>query len=180
VRALVFDNSPLSHFTRAGELGTLDVLTEGRRRCVVREVVAELESGLANYPELSVVLEAGWLEHVEVAAPDAATPDEIQLFAIYADRLVSGDRHVGEAATLAWAEAHAAVAVIDDRAGRRHGLERGLEVVGSLNLIADSCRTGQLSEDAAARLVDALRESHAYLPCDGASFVEWARSEGLF
>lgn len=179
MRALVFDNSPLSHFARAGELPTLEAITDGRRRCVVQEVIAELERGVRSYPALADVLESQWLERVQVAGPDSESPAEIQLFAIYAARLVVGERHLGEAATLAWAESNDAIAVIDERAATRHGRQRGVAVSGSLNLIAEACRSGQLSDEAACQLVDSLRTVHAYLPCDGASFLDWARREGL-
>lgn len=69
--------------------------------------------------------------------------------------------------------------VIDDRAATLHGRERAVEVVGSLKLIAEACRSGGITDQAACNLVDSLRDAEAYLPCDGASFLNWAREEGL-
>jgi len=46
---------------------------------------------------------------------------------------LTGD--VDEAATLAWAETHGAVAIVDDRAARNVARHRGVTVHGSLWLI---------------------------------------------
>lgn len=171
---LVFDNSPLSHFARAGKLATLEAIASDYDCFVTQAVLDEIAAGAAEHAALGDVAGLGWLEMVRV---DGLA--ELQAFAEYANRLGSGMRDVGEASTLAWAETNKAIAIVDERAGSRHGLERGVEVHGTLWLIAGGFRTGRLSEAECASLVDTLRDSEAWFPCDGAGFFAWARSEGL-
>jgi hypothetical protein len=46
-------------------------------------------------------------------------------------------------------------------------------------LVSSGCRSGQLDQAAAEELVDALIGTGMWLPCTGATFLEWARREGL-
>jgi predicted nucleic acid-binding protein len=101
------------------------------------------------------------------------------VFAQYVRLLGSGARDIGEAATLAWAEVHGATAVLDDAAARRAGKERGVDVHGTLWLVANGLRSSLLTEDQAISLVDALRLAEAWLPCDGRGFLDWCRRERL-
>lgn len=171
---LVFDNSPLSHFARAHELGALEALTASHDRVVTQAVVDEIDQGSAEHPELGEVPGLGWLRVVRV---DGLA--ELQAFAEYASRLGSGERDIGEASTLAWAEVHGATAIVDERAGTRQARERGIDVHGTLWLIAHGYRVGSLPEDRCRQLVDALRDTEAWFPCDGDAFLAWARQEGL-
>lgn len=98
---LVFDAFPLSQFARAGRLDTLERLTAGHGRIVTRAVLDEIRNGVAKYETLAA-MKLPWLEHVAVDSLE-----ELRAFAIYAARLGSGERNVGEATTLAWAEAPA-------------------------------------------------------------------------
>ena len=80
-------------------------------------MLGELATGTATYPSLQDAIDAEWLEHVRVDGLP-----ELAVFAEYAR--VPGSSlagNVGEAATLAWAETHGAVAIVDDqtRAKRR-------------------------------------------------------------
>jgi len=97
----------------------------------------------------------------------------------YMRRLGSGDRDLGEATVLAWAEVHGAIAVIDERVGTRHGRGRGVDVHGTLWVIAKAIRGGLLSDEQASEIVQALSDADASFPCDGSTFIEWARQEGL-
>jgi hypothetical protein len=45
--------------------------------------------------------------------------------------------------------------------------------------VAEAIRSGEVAEDAAAALVDALKAAGAWLPCDGATFMAWAKEQGL-
>jgi predicted nucleic acid-binding protein len=107
------------------------------------------------------------------------TLEELRLFANYARRLGSGARDIGEAATLAWAEAHGGTAIVDERAGTRHGRERNVDVHGTLWLIAEGVRDGSLDASRCEALVDALQAAEAWFPCSGSDFMEWAQTEGL-
>lgn len=171
---LVFHASPLSHFARAGHLDTLKKLTSHARRITTKAVIGEIARGAERYSELEAVLSADWLEVVPV--DDLAT---LALFAEYARRLGSGPRNVGEASVLAWAEFHSAIAIVDEQVGRDHGRQRSVAVHGVLWLVANGFRAELLDEPAACGLVDALRDTEARFPCDGAGFFEWARTHAL-
>ena len=172
--ALIFDTSPLSHFARAGALATLDELTREYDRHVTQAVWDEIARGAAIHPRLGDVTNASWLAVVRV---DGLA--ELSAFADFARVLGSGDRDVGEAATLAWAQVHAAIAIVDERAGTRRGRERGVEVHGTLWLVAEGRRRGLLTDRRCEELVDALSDTEAWFPCRGAEFVAWARDAGL-
>lgn len=172
--ALVFDSSPLSHFARAGHLDTLRGISSSMRRVTTRAVLGELERGEDRWPELREIRSVDW---IEIVAVDELP--ELALFAEYARRLGSGARDVGEASVLAWAEHHQALAIVDDQVGRAIGLQRGVAVHGTLWLIVNGYRGQLLDEPAARALVDALRDTEARFPCDGAGFFDWARANDL-
>ena len=171
---IVFDNTPLSHFARACRLAELEAITEGHRRVTTEAVRGELEDALAQHPEIDEVLRLPWLEVVSTG-----TLNELRAFAEYARRLGTGVRNVGEASVLAWAEVNAAIAIVDERAATNHGRERRVDVHGSLWLVCEGYRVGQLDQPAAEALVDALRATQIWFPCSGATFFDWARREGL-
>ena len=174
MRRLIFDTSPLSHFARARELDTLATITAAWDRAVTQAVLDELAGGVTYHPVLELVGQQEWLTVVPVD-----TLVELRLFAEYARRLGSGSRDIGEAATLAWAEAHGATAILDERAGTSHGRERNVEVHGTLWLIAEGVRSGVLAPARCEGLVDALRAAEAWFPCTGGEFIEWSQAEGL-
>jgi len=172
---LVFDNTPLSHFARAGRLEVLQKLTAGRRCVMPEEVANELLQGVAEHPALAKVLAADWIEVVELT--EAA---EVVAFARFKGELGGGvDRNNGEAGVLAWTLHNGGVAVIDERAGTRIAQGQGIEVHGTLWLVANAVRDHHLSRDDAERIVDELAATDMALPVDGASFFAWAYAEGL-
>jgi hypothetical protein len=134
----------------------------------------EVRIGETTHPPLADVRDAEWLE---VVACDGLA--ELRVFAHYANVLGSGQRDIGEASVLAWAEVNDGIAVIDERAGARAGQERGVTVHGSLWLIVNGLKVGELSLQEAERLVDRLREAEAWLPCAGAEFFQWAKDRDL-
>lgn len=172
--AIVLDTSPLSHFSRAKHLDTLAALTADYDCFVTRAVIDELDRGTALHPRLSDATRLEWLTVVRV---DGLA--ELQAFAEYARRLGSGGRDIGEASTLAWAETHRAIAILDERAGTRHGKERGVEVHGTLWLVADAVRTDRITAEAAETLIDGLRDVEAWFPRFEDGFVVWAQANGL-
>jgi predicted nucleic acid-binding protein len=174
VTALIFNTSPLSHFALAGRLAMLDRLTAAYRRVVPQAVLDELQAGELAHPPLADVLNADWLE---VVAGDGLA--ELRAFAYYVQVLGAGLRDIGEASVLAWAEVNGGIAVIDERAGRQAAQARGVVVHGTLWLIANGLNVGELLLPEAERLVDQLRTTGARLPCSGAQFFEWAKTQGL-
>ncbi|WP_052397020.1 hypothetical protein [Streptomyces sp. NRRL F-5123] len=174
---LVFDSSPLNYFARSGHLALLEKLVDGRA-CFMTTVVAdELQRGASRHSRLHMVGAQPWLT--------AASDDSLQflrLFAMFHSRLGGSSRDtkdLGEATTLAYAELHHCTAVIDDRAGRNAGIALGVSVSSSLHLICHGLRNGLIAEESACTVVDALRDAEAFFPCDGTTFMGWARSEGL-
>jgi predicted nucleic acid-binding protein len=171
---LAFDSSPLNYIARANQLPFLEKLVADNDCVITRAVEDELLRGAPKHAQLYQVSAQQWIRVV-----DDSSIAFLQLFSEYHTRLGGGDRNVGESATLAYAELHGLTACIDDRAARRHGQERGVPLTGTLELVCRGMRANVVEEAEAARVVDLLRDHEAFLPCDGSTFVDWARAEGL-
>jgi hypothetical protein len=91
----VLDAMCLSHFARAERLDVLRDLLVHKECWTTQVVLEEVRLGVAAHPALRDVLTADWLR---IAQLD--TLDEIGLFAIWAARLGSGKRDLGEASVL--------------------------------------------------------------------------------
>jgi len=175
VTVLVFDNTPLSHFVRAGALSVLESLTSGHRCVAPAEVIKELLSGISQHPALAAAVNLPWIEIVELVEIE-----EIVAFARYKAELGGGvARNNGEAAVLAWASVHGGTTIIDERAGTRAARRDNIAVHGTLWLITNAFRYGKLTKPAAMRMVDQLAATDMALPTDGAGFIAWAHEEGL-
>lgn len=83
---LVFDNTPLSHFARAGRLDTLEKLVAPYRCVTPAEVTNEIHNGLTVHPGLAKVLAAQWIEVIELVEVE-----EVVAFARYKAEL-GGER----------------------------------------------------------------------------------------
>lgn len=170
----VLDAMCLIHFGRAERLDVLRDLLVGKECWTTQVVLEELHQGSAAHPELADVDTGDWLR---VAPLD--TVEEITLFALWAGRVGSGDRDRGEASVFALAELRSATAITDDQEAVRVARFHGLDVHGTIWLLAGACRDGKLSEPAAVNLIDALRATGLRLPCTGAEFPGYARQHGL-
>lgn len=171
---LAFDSSPLNYFARSNQLSTLGKLVTGNTCVITRAVDDEILKGASKYAQLYQVSAQAWITVV-----DESSIEFLKLFSEYHSRLGGGGRNIGEATTLAYAELHGMTAFIDDRVGRRHGRERGVAVTGTLELLCQSIRSHVMEESEAVSVIDLLRDHEAFLPCDGAGFIGWARAEGL-
>jgi predicted nucleic acid-binding protein len=172
---LIFDNTPLSHFARAGWMSALAKLVAPYRCIAPAEVTAEIHRGLEQHPSLATVLSVSWLEIVELREVD-----EVVAFARYKAELGGGtQRHNGEAAVLAWAKVHGGTAIIDERAGTRIAIRDGFDVHGTLWLVANGLRSETITRRGAEQMVDDLAATDMALPIDGAGFFAWAYAEGL-
>jgi predicted nucleic acid-binding protein len=174
LQRLVIDSSPPNYFARSNQLQVLAKLLAGYECFITSAVEEELLQGGPRHAQLYQVTAQPWLTVVNETALSF-----LALFSEYHGRLGGGMRNIGEAATLAYAEFHCITAMVDDRAGRRHGVERGVKVIGSLELLCEGVRDNVLEVAEAAAVVDLLSDHEAYLPCDGSGFFEWARCEGL-
>lgn len=173
-RPLVFDSSVLSCFARAGRLDDLQALTETHRRVVTRAVQDEIEQGIQQHLRLAEVQQCTWLEVVH-----GDSLEELAVFSDYVRLLGCGTRDVGEAATLAWAEVHRAVAILDDQTAANVSRQRGVRLKRTLSLVSTGVQQNRLSEEDAAALVDDLIGGGARFPCDGRHFIAWCREKGL-
>jgi predicted nucleic acid-binding protein len=171
---LAFDSSPLNYFARSNQLPVLSQLVADETCIITRAVEDELLHGASKYAQLYQVSAQKWVRVV-----DDSSIEFLRLFSEYHSRLGGGGRNIGEATTLAYAELYGTIAVVDDRVGCRHGRERGVAVTGTLELLCKGIRGGTLEESDAVSVVDLLRDHEAFLPCDGVTFLDWARSEGL-
>jgi predicted nucleic acid-binding protein len=171
---LVIDATCLSHFARADRLDVLRDLLLGRDCWTTETVLAELAQGIAEYPLLGNVPIQEWLF---VAALDSIA--EIRLYDTWLKRVGSAGRDQGEASVFAAAERHGAIAITDDRKAAKVGRFYGLDVHGTVWLLAGACQVGKPSPAAVGNLVDALRATGHRLPCTGPGFPGYARQHGL-
>lgn len=171
---LVLDATCLSHFARADRLDVLRDLLLGRQCWTTQTVLAELNRGIADYPLLRNVSDQEWLL---VAALDSVA--EIRLYDSWLKRVGSVGRDQGEASVFATAERQGATAISDDRRAAKVGRFYGLDVHGTVWLLAAACLDGKLTPGGAASLIDALRATGHRLPCTGAGFPGYARQHGL-
>jgi predicted nucleic acid-binding protein len=170
----VIDAMCLSHFARAERLDVLRDLLVDKECWTTRVVLEEVRQGVAAHPKLNDVLTVDWLKVSELDSLD-----EIRCFTRWVKRLGSGERDLGEASVFAAAELRSATAVTDDPAAVRVARNYGLDVHGTIWLLANACRDGKLTEPAAGNLVDALRTTELRLPCTGAEFPGYARQYRL-
>jgi predicted nucleic acid-binding protein len=175
MKVLVLDNTPLSHFARAGALAVLEHVTASFRCVIPAEVVQELIRGTVKHPALASAVSLPWAGIVELAEDD-----EVVAFARYKAELGGGlERNNGEAAVLAWASVHGGTVIIDERAGTRAARRDHIDVHGTLWLITNAIRSGKLPTADAAKMIDRLAATDMALPTDGAGFLAWAQQEGL-
>ena len=172
---LVFDNTALSHFARAGRLGVLEKITHGFERAVPEEVLTEIYRGIPDRPALTPITTVDWLDVVKLTEIP-----ELAAFARYKAEFGGGpDRNVGESAVLAWTSIHGGTAIIDERTATRAAQRDNISVHGTMWLVANGFRDGRLQRQDAERIVDELAATEMSLPVDGAGFFAYAFREGL-
>lgn len=170
---LVFDAMCLSHFARAERLDVLRDLLVGAACLTTHVVREEMRAGVHAYPLLQAVLDADWLG---LARLDSL--EEIKCFATWVQRVGSSERDLGEASVFSAAELSGGIAITDDRDAVAVGRAHGLEVHGTLWLLACATQNGKLSEVAAGNIVDALSATGMRLPCTGSTFGPYIRRNG--
>ncbi|MDF5754455.1 DUF3368 domain-containing protein [Spongiactinospora sp. TRM90649] len=173
-RALVFDATCLSHFARAERLDVLRDLLVGEN-CLTTSIIRdELRTGLDKHPLLRHILDADWLgvERLE-------SIEELRSLVAWQQRIGSSQRNLGEASVFCVAETSGAIAITDDREAVAVARSYGLEVHGTVWLLAIACREGKLSEVGAGNIIDALIATGMRLPCDGTGFLSYARRSGI-
>ncbi|MFI9386905.1 hypothetical protein [Kutzneria sp. NPDC052558] len=171
---LVLDAMCLNHFARIDRLDVLRDLLVGDECCTTYVVLDEIRAGVATHPDLQAALELEWISPVRL---ESIT--ELECFVAWADRIGAGEHNVGEASVFAVAELRRATAITDDRTATRVARTFGVEVHGTVWLLARACRDGKLTVTAAGNLVDMLSATGMRLPCTGPEFPSWACQHGL-
>jgi predicted nucleic acid-binding protein len=142
-----------------------------RRRVLTTQVVLqELRKGVAEHPALELVTEGNWLSVAEFDTRATSIR-----FAEWVRRIGAEDRDFEEASVFAIAEEWGGVAITDDRRAVAVVRATGLEVHGTIWLLARACRDGKISEPGAGGLIDALHGTGHRLPCTGTEFSTFAR-----
>lgn len=173
-RDIVVDTGPLSHLAQAGWLSVLRSVAAGRAVVIPDAVEAELRQGVHLKPHLQQVLDAEW-----ITTRSIASDQELASFAHFAARLVVGTRNVGEAAVLAYAMVHGAIAVVDDGAARKAARDFAVALRPTLALLCDAIRDGLLTVRMVSDLADHLLETEYRLPFGPGGFENWADEQGL-
>lgn len=173
-RRLVFDTTCLAHFAKIDRVDVLGcVLIEDV--CTTTEFVrAELRNGARAWPALIRALEAPWL-----GVDQLDTIQALLTFERWTRRIGAGERDMGEASVFAAAELAGGTAITDDRNASQVARNHGLDVHGTLWLLASACKSGKLVEVEATNLIDMLTDSGLRLPCTGSEFPSWARRHHL-
>ncbi|MFI6287279.1 hypothetical protein ACIBCM_21445 [Streptomyces sp. NPDC051018] len=170
---LVWDTSPLLHAIKAGKIDVLGDIARNRWGGARRNVTTQAVISEISHFQLPLA-GSEWLEIVHVD-----DINEIEALVNWM-HLVSGAKsNHGEATVLARAEVHRATAVVDDGDARRIGRGAGLEVWGSLRVIAESVSEGRTTPYAATALVDAMIGTGARYPCAQGQFIDWSKQHGL-
>lgn len=171
---LVLDAMCLNHFARVDRLDVLRDLLIGDTCLTTYVVVDEIGRGIKSYPVLRRAVELEWVQKVTLESII-----ELECFAKWVERIGAGERDLGEASVFAVAELRNAVAITDDQSATRVGRRFGIDVHGTLWLLARSCRGGKLTVTGAGVLIDMLSETGMRLPVTGREFEPWARLRGL-
>ncbi|MHA6618927.1 hypothetical protein [Pseudonocardia sp. DLS-67] len=120
------------------------------------------------------VARPAWAEEVHV---DGLA--EIVAFAAWSQRIVSGPHNRGEAAVIAWAESHSAIAILDDKDARLVAQQLGLDAHGSIWLLCQAINAGTLTARNATAYFDAVTAAGARMPFGQGGFERWTRGQGL-
>jgi predicted nucleic acid-binding protein len=127
----VVNTSPLIALSRAGMIDLLRVA--GDEPVVPAAVVREVGRRDPDDPAVQALRLHEWLIQVD----DAPVPDPVRVLPL----------DPGEVAVISWALAHpGAVAILDDRAARRHALAFGIPLRGTLSLILEAKDQGLLRD----------------------------------
>ncbi|MEU6486354.1 hypothetical protein [Streptomyces sp. NPDC046887] len=172
-KTLIWDTSPILHAIKAGKLDILGDIAQNcggvaRRNVTTQAVISEID-----YFQLPLE-GAGWLEVVHV--DDLR---ELEALVTWMALVAGAKSNHGEATVLTWSQIHGARAVVDDRDAQRIGQQNGLDVCGSLRVVAESVSDGHITEYAGSALVDSMIDSGARYPCQRGQFLPWCKQHGL-
>lgn len=173
----VMDTSVFTHWHRAGHGEILRRLSPSGRVILIPDAVnAEVELARERYSGIPAIAECEWTELVVLDSDEGA----VQL-AIQSDMgAETAAEHAGEAAVIAYAQAHSCTAIIDEREALSQAVERMVEARDSMWIATEALHVlDDIDRDDAERVVDDLLATGMWLPVkSGASLVAWAYREG--
>lgn len=169
-RAFVWDAAALRHVLTVGRADELLDLAAGTAECDGRQVTT------AAVVQQLALLDLALPGRLEVV--DLDQPTELVALARWLDRTGSAGDQRAEATVCAWADAHDAVAVLDDRGARRVATPGGVTANGTLWVLARAVAAGHVAGDVASALVDRLLADGADYPHGPGGFIGWAKSAG--
>jgi predicted nucleic acid-binding protein len=172
--AWVFDTGPLRHFAIQGWLGVLRFLAGERPVYIPDSVERELNHAAEHVSAARAVLDADWIR-----VHRSTSGDFSEAFAYYANRLVVGDKNLGECGVLAMGQIYKCEVVIDDATPRVIAKEKGIRVTATVPLLCDAIRAKQLTTVMVEALADNLLESEYYLPFGPGGFRQHVLENGL-
>jgi predicted nucleic acid-binding protein len=136
-------------------------------------------------PSNARVFDTGPLRHFALQGCDwirihrSADHDFGRAFAHYRDRLVVGDKNVGECGVLAMGEIYHCEVVIDDATPRAIAEEKGIQVTATVPLLCEAIREKQLTMVMVEALADDLLEGEYFLPFGPGGFRQHVLVNGL-
>lgn len=174
--SIVFDTTALIHFARAGRLSELRAAAADDKPVLLAEVERELSRDTRQRASLDEATRAWFKPTVELSEMI-----ELAAFATYKAELGGGaERNVGEAAVLAWVSVNGGTAIIDEVVARNIAGEDGLDVHGSLWLLARSFNEGIHDGATLEGIVGDLLRTGMRLPfSSGLDFFPWGQRVGL-
>lgn len=138
----VTDTGPLIHLTEAG---ALELLSRLDRLYVPQTVIEELEAG---------------------GVPEGLNDLEFDVVTADFDSLADLDLDPGETAALAIAQERGCVLLTDDLDAREQATERGIEVHGSVGVVALGNARGDLDRDEATTIMRTLQRETSLFVTD--------------
>lgn len=172
--AWVFDTGPLRHFAMHGWLGVLRFLAEERPVYIPDSVERELRNSADHVSAVRTALDADWI-HVH----RSTSLDFGKAFAYYAERLVVGEKNLGECGVLAMGEVYKCEVVLDDAVPRRIAEEKGIKATATVPLLCAAIRSKKLTTVMVEALADDLLEGAYHLPFGPGGFRQHVLENGL-
>jgi predicted nucleic acid-binding protein len=173
----VMDTSVFTHWHRAGHGEILRrVAPDGEVILIPDAVNAEVEIARERYSGIPAIAECEWATLVVLGSDEGA----VQL-AIQADMGAdTAFEHAGEAAVIAYAQAHGCMAILDEREAISQAEEHDVECRDSMWIAIEALHVlDDIDRARAEQIVDDLLATGMWLPVkSGASLVAWAYRVG--
>jgi predicted nucleic acid-binding protein len=156
-KAFVLDSGPPSTFARVSRLDLLEMRCLGRAHMPL-EVRAEIIRGVRPYPQLQSIIDARWIA-IEPPISNIESLRKLELTRMaLAGSVQHPKKNLGEAAVIELALVLHAEVVIDDFDAITLARQRGLRVLTTGNLLAESVAMGELTCQEAIALYESMRQ----------------------